>query len=95
MLAIQLYDLRFIYRPGQEFPMADTLSRLHMENTDPEEDLQAELHVHNVMKHIPIKDQMVQSIADSTKHDPKMQVLADTIKLQKRTGNIPRNPLKG
>ncbi|KAK2718493.1 hypothetical protein QYM36_005727 [Artemia franciscana] len=81
MLAIQPYDLRFTYRPGQEIPVADSLSRLHMENTDPEEDLQAELHGHNVMKHIPIKDQMVQSIADSTKYDPKMQVLAKTIKI--------------
>ncbi|KAK2724052.1 hypothetical protein QYM36_002412, partial [Artemia franciscana] len=71
MQAIQRYDLRFTYRSGQEITVADTLSRLHMENTDPEEDLQAELHVHNVMKHIPIKDQMVQSIEDSTKHVPK------------------------
>ncbi|KAK2722068.1 hypothetical protein QYM36_002572 [Artemia franciscana] len=78
MLAIHPYDLRFTYR--QEIPVADTLSRLHMENTDPEEDLQTELHVHNVMKHIPMKDQMVQSIADRTKYNPKMQVLADTIK---------------
>ncbi|KAK2707571.1 hypothetical protein QYM36_015318 [Artemia franciscana] len=80
MLAIQPYNFRFTYRPGQKIPMADTLSCLHMENTDPEEDLQDELHVHNLMKHIPIKDQMVQSITDSTKHGPKMQVLANTIK---------------
>ncbi|KAK2706617.1 hypothetical protein QYM36_016593 [Artemia franciscana] len=33
------YSASFTYRPGQEIPVADTLSRLHMENTDPEEDL--------------------------------------------------------
>ena len=80
MLAIQPYDLTFTYRPGPEIPVADTLSRLHIEDTDPEEELQAELHVHNVIKNIPIKDEMVQIIANCTKDDSEMQIIADTIR---------------
>ena len=80
MLAIQPYDLTFTYRPGPEIPVADTLSHLHIEDTDPEEELQAELHVHNVIKNIPIKDEMVQIIANCTKDDSEMQIIADTIR---------------
>lgn len=49
-------------------------------HTDPEEELQAELHVQNFFKSIPIKDQMVQNISNSSKHDKEMNVLDETIK---------------
>ncbi|KAK2716053.1 hypothetical protein QYM36_010583 [Artemia franciscana] len=34
MLSIQPYSLKFVYRPGSEIPVADTLSRLHTPDLD-------------------------------------------------------------
>jgi hypothetical protein len=51
-----------------------------MADTDPEEEIQAELHVHNIVKSIPIKDQMEQSIKNSSKRDNEMNILDETFK---------------
>ncbi|KAK2724244.1 hypothetical protein QYM36_000939 [Artemia franciscana] len=44
-LAIQLYDIKLKYKPGKTIPVADTLSCLHLEDTDIESQVDMEVLV--------------------------------------------------
>ncbi|KAK2716625.1 hypothetical protein QYM36_006937 [Artemia franciscana] len=43
MLAIQPYDIKLRYKPGKTIPVADTLSRLHLADTDIESQVDIEI----------------------------------------------------
>ncbi|KAK2717515.1 hypothetical protein QYM36_006334 [Artemia franciscana] len=43
MLAIQPYDIKLRYKPGKTIPVADTLSRLHLADTDIESQVDMEI----------------------------------------------------
>ncbi|KAK2707345.1 hypothetical protein QYM36_015134 [Artemia franciscana] len=66
MLSIQPYILKFVYRPGSEIPVADTLSRLHTPDLDNENEKQAEVFVHTLFKNLPVSDGKMEKIRNAT-----------------------------
>ena len=55
MLRLQKYDLNVRHKPGKEIPVADTLSRLHLQDTDNTHEY-FDAQVHMVMANLPISD---------------------------------------
>ena len=79
MLRLQKYDLTVHHKPGKEIPVADTLSRLHLNEVD---DLHEafDAQVHLVMTNLPVSDQKRLDLQASTASDPDMQQLIAVIK---------------
>ena len=79
MLRLQKYDLTVHHKPGKEIPVADTLSRLHLNEVD---DLQEafDAQVHLVMTNLPVSDQKMLDLQASTASEPDMQHLIAVIK---------------
>ncbi|KAK2714162.1 hypothetical protein QYM36_008659 [Artemia franciscana] len=77
MLSIQPYSLKFVYKPGSEIPVADTLSRLHTPNLNNENEKQAEVFVHTLFKNLPISDRKMEKIRNAT--CTELQKLSQTI----------------
>ena len=66
-------------KPGKDIPVADTLSRLHLNEVD---DLHEafDAQVHLVMTNLPVSDQKMLYLQASTASDPDMQQLIAVIK---------------
>ena len=67
------------HKPGKEILVADTLSRLHLNEVD---DLHEafDAQVHSVMTNLPVSDQKILDLQASTASDPDMQQLIAVIK---------------
>ncbi|KAK2725521.1 hypothetical protein QYM36_000124 [Artemia franciscana] len=66
MLSIQPYSLKFVYRPGSEIPVVDTLSRWHTPDLDNENEKQVEVFVHTLFKNLPIANGIMEKIRNAT-----------------------------
>ncbi|KAK2716204.1 hypothetical protein QYM36_010695 [Artemia franciscana] len=66
MLSVQPYSLTFVYRPGSEIAVADTLSRLHTPDLDNENKKQVEVFVQTLFKDLPISDGKMEKIRNVT-----------------------------
>ncbi|KAK2727040.1 hypothetical protein QYM36_007781 [Artemia franciscana] len=80
MIAIQNYDIQLIYRPGSEIPAADALSRLHLQETDPDTQYDSEFAVLSFLKSVPIRDSKIEQIAEQRSSDGELQLLVKTIR---------------
>ena len=78
MIRIQKYDIRIIYRPGKQIPVADTLSRKFLTSPDaPEEKF--DKHVHSVMSDLPMSDQKLKELRTASRNDLQMNQLKKVI----------------
>ena len=73
------YDLEVIYSPGSDIPVADTLSRLHLPDTDFQIQRDTEAYVHAVMKTLPVSDSKLRKIRQLTEHDKQIGILQSVI----------------
>ena len=74
-LCLQKYDLTVRHKPGKEIPVADTLSRLHLSETD------NTYEAFDAQVHLPVSDQKMSDLQASTASaDPVMQQLIAVIK---------------
>ena len=79
MLRLQKYDPTVSHKPRKEIPVADTLSRLHLRETDnTHEAFDAQLH--QVVTNLVISDQKMSDLQASTASDPNLQQLILVIK---------------
>lgn len=81
MLAIQPYDIKLRYKPGKTIPVADTLSRLHLADTDIESQVDMEILVHSVLQTVPIASQRLAQIRKETTKDETLNSLLETIQV--------------
>ena len=79
MLRLQKYDLTVHYQPGKKIPVADTLSRLHLNEVDETHEA-FDAQVHLVMANLPVSDQKMSDLRANTASDPDMQQLITVIK---------------
>ena len=61
MLRLQKYDLTVRHKPGKEIPVADTLSRLHLRETDDTHEA-FDAQVHLVVANLPVSDQKMSDL---------------------------------
>lgn len=83
MLALRPYRTTVVFKPGKEIPVTDALSRLHgQEESEEMANLRKEidLHVHAIVKSIPISDNKMAEIREATKEDRELLALQQTIK---------------
>ncbi|KAJ7340347.1 hypothetical protein OS493_003089 [Desmophyllum pertusum] len=74
-LCLQKYDLTVRHKPGKEIPVADTLSRLHLSETDNTHE------AFDAQVYLPVSDQKMSDLQASTASaDPVMQQLIAVIK---------------
>ena len=82
LLALRPYRVTVIFKPGKEIPVADALSRLHHEDElEGMAELREEinLHVHAIMKAVPIGDKKMKEIEEACRGDRELQSLRQTI----------------
>ncbi|KAL9988764.1 hypothetical protein ACROYT_G003247 [Oculina patagonica] len=79
MLRLQKYDLTVRHKPGKEIPVADTLSRLHLNEVDDTHEA-FDAQVHLVVTNLPVSDPKMSDLQASTASDPDMQQLISIIK---------------
>ena len=81
MLAIQPYDIKLRYKPGKTIPVADTLSRLHLADTDIESQVDMEILVLSFLQTVPIASQRLAQIRRETTKDETLNSLLQTIQV--------------
>ena len=79
MLRLQKYDLTVHHKPGKEIQVADTLSRLHLNEVDNTHEA-FDAQVHLVVTNLPVSDQKMSDLQACTTSDPDMQQLIAVIK---------------
>ena len=82
LLALRPYRVTVIFKPGRDIPVADALSRLHHEDElEAMAELRKEinLHVHSIVKSIPISDRKMEAIQEASRKDRETQQLRQTI----------------
>ena len=79
MLRVQKYDLTVRHRTGKEIPVADTLSRLHLRETDNTHEA-FDTEVHLVVASLPVSNQKISDLQANTASDADMQQLILVIK---------------
>jgi len=79
MLRLQKYDLTVRKKPGKEIPVADTLSRLHLKETDNTHEA-FDAQVHLVVTNLPVSIQRISDLQANTASDADMQQLILVIK---------------
>ena len=79
MMSLQRYDLKVIYKPGNEMQLADTLSRHYLPET--KETLVEDLEVSDVCltAYLPISQEKYLELQQATAADPVLQSLTDTV----------------
>ncbi|KAK2718643.1 hypothetical protein QYM36_005849 [Artemia franciscana] len=80
MIQIQPYNLTVRYSPGSDIPLPDTLSRLHLFDTDEMLQADIEVFVHTIINRLPISHPKLQEIKDKTKSDVHLKQLKTTLK---------------
>ena len=72
MLHLQKYEMNVLYKPGKNIPGADTLSRLHLKDTnDTQEAFDAQVHA--LMTSLPVSDNKISELQNCTKENPDLQ----------------------
>lgn len=74
MLRLQRYDLNVRHKPRKEIPVADTFSRLHLQDTDNTHG-SFDAQVHMVMANLSILDTNILEPQSKTRDDPALQQL--------------------
>ena len=79
MMSLQRYDLKVIYKPGNEMQLVDTLSRHYLPET--KETLVEDLEVSDVCltAYLPISQEKYLELQQATAADPVLQSLTDTV----------------
>jgi len=80
MLKLQKYDVTVVHRPGKDIPVADTLSRKFLQNSDSSIGDFTDIMVHSVAANLPISDVHLKELQDALNKDSQMQALSDTRK---------------
>ena len=82
LLALHPYHVSIVFKPGREIPVADALSRLHPPDDGTTTKLQKEIdvHVHAVMKNLPVTDAKMKSIQKATAADKQLDIVKSYIK---------------
>ena len=80
LLQPQKYNLRTIHIPGKSIPVADTLSLKYIP-AEPQDSLADDLdiHVHAIIKTLPVSDQKMQQLQQATSKGPQLQALMSVI----------------
>jgi hypothetical protein len=76
-LTLSKYDLNVKFVPGKQIPVSDMLSRMPLKDKFNNEDF--DLHIHTVLKGLPITDRRLESLRHDTKTDASMNLLKQTI----------------
>jgi hypothetical protein len=79
LLQLQRYDIHPKHYPGKQIPVADTLSRKHLNDTFPELSEGMDLQVHMVISSLPVSDRKLQEIKTLTDQDDQLVLLKKTI----------------
>lgn len=94
MLRLQKYDLNVRHKPGKEFSVADTLSRLHLQDTDnTHESFDAQVHM--VMANLPISDTNISEPQSKARDNPALQQLIRIVQVgcPNHRGECPKSVL--
>ena len=94
MLRLPKYDLNVRYKPEKEIPVVDTLSRLHLQDTDnTHESFDAQVHM--VMANLPISDTNILEPQSKTRDDPALQQLIRIVQVgwPNHRGQCPKSVL--
>lgn len=75
LIGLQPYQLKVIFIPGKDIPVADALSRLHPNISigTSEAEKEMDIHVHSILKSIPISSRRMEAIIDATAEDATLQ----------------------
>ena len=76
LLKVQKYDIVIVNKPGPEMYLADTLSRAFLSTT---ENTQGEFKRVNAAKLLPMTDERLEEMRNSTRDDAVLQQLKDVI----------------
>lgn len=68
LLRLQKYDLKIVYMPGKDIPVADTRSRKFVSHQDGG-DQDIDLHIHTLFVKLPVCDQKMKEITEATSND--------------------------
>lgn len=71
MMRTQKYNIKVHNRPGNQIPVADTLSRRALNSTDAP-DKAFDRHVHSVMSRLPISDKKLEELYRATANDEQI-----------------------
>ena len=80
ILALQKYSITLIHRPGKEIPVADTLSRKSMNDTDSSLSEAMETQVHTVISAAPVSADRLEDIKAATAQDEQLSTLKQVIR---------------
>ena len=80
LLQLQHYDIEVVHCKGKNIPLGDALSRNYVSETFPGLIEGLDLHVHTVLKSLPVSDVKIKQIQDATRNDSQMQTLKDVIR---------------
>ena len=80
MLSLQRYDISVVHIRGKDIPVADTLSRKFVPETDPSLSKDIEYHVHSVMSHLNFSDVRLSEIQQAYEGEPQCSTLIRTIR---------------
>ena len=76
LLKVQKYDIVIVYKPGPEMYLADTLSRAFLPTT---ENTQEEFERVNAIKLLPMTDERLEEMRNSTRNDAVLRQLNEVI----------------
>ena len=79
LFQLQQYNIQVKHLPGKQIPVADTLSRKFLPDTDPTLSQSLECHVNVVMSSLPVSDQKLQEIRNASENDTQLCRLRQTI----------------
>jgi transposase InsO family protein len=79
LLQLQNFDIEVVHVSGKNIPVADTLSRNFVEDTYSELTEGLDVHIHTVLKSLPVSDNKLQQVRTATQNDSQFQVLKQVI----------------
>ena len=90
MLRLQKYVLNVCHKPGKEIPVTDTLSHLHLTNTDDTYE-SFDAQVQTAMANLPIQDTKILELQSKTRDDLALQQLTWIVHAgwQNHLGSVP------
>jgi len=79
LVQLQNYDIDLYYVPGKDIPLADTLSRKSIPDSQRYTAEGLDAHIHTVISNIPVGDQKTEMIRQATEADAQFRVLKNVI----------------
>jgi hypothetical protein len=79
LLQLHNFDIEVVHVSGKNIPVADTLSRNFVEDTYSELTEGLDVHIHTVLKSLPVSDNKLQQVRTATQNDSQFQVLKQVI----------------